>query len=128
MMFLLHVFVFFLSLLTQPGQCLTQQAPFGRKFKTYLANHVIKSTQTNNELECVMYCVRHDSCASVNYKVSGIGKGLCELNDQALQESSGKDEKTKPEFNHLYIIKKVSDFKSVIHSYCKLKYKEFEGM
>ena len=107
--FLLHVFVLikFLSVLTQPGQCLTHQAPFGRKVKTYLANHVIESTQTNNELECAMHCLRHGSCASVNYKVAGIGKGLCELNDKALHETSGRDEESQPDFNHLYIIKKV---------------------
>ena len=101
-----------LSRLTQPGQCLIQQAPFGKKGKKYLANHVIESTQTGNELECAMYCVRHGSCASVNYKVSGVGKGLCELNNKTIHEASGSDEETKFEFNHLYIIKKVSNFTS----------------
>ena len=113
-MLLSHIFVLisFLSFLTQPGHCLIQQAPFGRKVKKYLANHVIESTQTNNELECAMYCIRHGSCASANYKVSGLGKGLCELNDKTLHEVSDSDEATKPEFNHLYIIKKVSKLKS----------------
>ena len=46
----------------------------------------------------------------MNYKVSGLGKGRCEPNDKALHEVSDSDEKTKPEFNHLYIIKKVSNF------------------
>ena len=55
-----------------------------------------------------MYCVRHGWCASVNYKVSGVGKGLCELNDKTLHEASGSDEESKPEIVHLYIIKKVS--------------------
>ena len=110
-MLLSHIFVLIsiLSLLSQPGQCLTHQAPFGRKVKKYLANHVIESTQTNSVLECAMYCVRHGSCASVNYKVSGVGKGLCELNNKTLHDTSGSGEETKPEFNHLYIIKKVSN-------------------
>ena len=110
-MLLSHIFVLisFLALLTQPGQCLTHQAPFGRKVKKYLANHVIKSTQTNSDLECAIYCVRHGSCPSVNYKFSGLGKSLCELNDKALPEASGSDEESKPEFVHLYIIKKVSN-------------------
>ena len=111
MMFLSHIFVLisFLSLLTQPGQCLTHQAPFGRKVKKYLANHVIESIQTNSDLECAMHCVRYESCASVNYKVSGVGKGLCELNNKALHEVSSSYEETKPEFNHLYVIEKVSN-------------------
>ena len=56
-----------------------------------------------------MYCVRHGSCASVNYKVSGLGRGMCELNDKAIPEASGTDEESNPEFVHLYIIKKVSN-------------------
>ena len=110
-MLLSHIFVLFsfLSHLTQPGQCLTHQAPFGRKVKKYLANHVIESTKTNNDIECAMYCVRHGSCASVNYKVSGLGRGMCELNDKALHEASGTDEESNPEYVHLYIIKKVSN-------------------
>ena len=114
MMFLSHIFVLisFLSFLTQLGHCLIQQALFGRKVKKYLANHVIESTQSDNDIKCAMSCVRHGTCASVNYKVSGVGKGLCELNDKALHEASGSDEETKPEFVHLYIIKKVSQSKS----------------
>ena len=108
--FLLVIGLLFRS--TQPGQCLIQQAPFGKKVKKYLANHVIESTHTNDDLECAMYCVRHESCASVNYKVSGLGKGLCELNNKTIHEASGSDEETKFEFNHLYIIKKVRQSKS----------------
>ncbi|CAB3993405.1 Hypothetical predicted protein [Paramuricea clavata] len=44
---------------------------------------------------------------SVNYKTSGIGKGLCELNSETLQETSDAGGILhNPEFNHLYIVKK----------------------
>jgi hypothetical protein len=98
----------FVSQITQPGECLIEQAIFRRKEKTYLANHVIKTKQTETELECGMHCVEHGSCASINYKTSGIGKGLCELNSKILQEISDVDGSLhNPEFNHFYIIKKV---------------------
>jgi hypothetical protein len=98
----------FVSQLTQPGECLIKQAIFRRKEQTYLANHVIKTKQAETELECGMHCVADGSCASVNYKTSGIGKGLCELNSKTLQDASDADGNLhNPEFNHLYIIKKV---------------------
>ena len=100
----------FVSQITQPGKCSTaEQAIFRRKEHTYLANHVIKTKQAETELECGMHCVADGSCASVNYKTSGIGKGLCELNSmKTLKEASDADgSKHNPEFNHLYIIEKV---------------------
>jgi hypothetical protein len=99
----------FVSQLTQPGKCSTgREAIFRRKEQTHLANHVIKTKQAETELECCMHCVADGSCASVNFKTSGIGKGLCELNNKTLQEASDADgSKHIPEFSHLYIIKKV---------------------
>ena len=100
--------LFFISQITQPGDCSIEQAIFRRKEQTYLANHVIKTKQAETELVCGMHCVGHGSCASINYKTSRIGKGLCELNSKTLQETSDADRSMhNPEFNHLYIIKKV---------------------
>ena len=45
---------------------------------------------------------------SVNYKISGIGKALCELNNETLQENAHHDEiMNNPDFSHLYILKTV---------------------
>ncbi|CAB4021512.1 Hypothetical predicted protein, partial [Paramuricea clavata] len=97
----------FVSQITQPGECLVEQAIFHTKEQTYLANHVIQTKQAETELECNMHCVADGSCASVNYKTSGIGKGLCELNSETLEETSDADGSLhNPEFNHLYIIEK----------------------
>jgi hypothetical protein len=56
----------------------------------------------------VVYIALATDHVSVNYKTSGIGKGLCELNSKTLQEITDKDENVKnPDFNHLYIIEMV---------------------
>ena len=52
------------------------QALFRKNKQEYLANHVIATKQAATELECGLHCVRHGSCLSVNYKISGFGKGL----------------------------------------------------
>ena len=91
-----------------PQQCVCkQQALFLRIEQKYLSNHVIKIKQADSELECGIYCVADGSCASVNYKISGIGKGRCELNNRTLQEASDK-ETYNPEFTHLAVVKRVS--------------------
>ncbi|XP_028396184.1 uncharacterized protein LOC114520158 [Dendronephthya gigantea] len=95
--------LFFSSELTQLSECLTESAVFRIHAKKYLANHVIDTKQAESEFECGLHCVRKESCASVNYKISGIGKGRCELNNDAIQETSNGDEETNPEFNHLVI-------------------------
>ena len=87
----------------------SKQAWFQKQEKIYLMNHVYERKQTNSEFACSLYCVRNESCASVNYKTSGIGKGLCELNKKTTQERSEVDEKIRdPEFVHLAMIKQVS--------------------
>ena len=105
--FLSFYVLIFVSQITQPGECLIKQAVFHRKKQTYLANHVIETKQAESELQCGMHCVADGSCASVNYKTYGIGKGLCELNNKTRPETSDADKKTNPEFNHLHVIKKV---------------------
>jgi hypothetical protein len=98
----------FVSQITQPCECLVEQAIFHTKEQTYLANHVIQTKQAETELECGMHCVADESCASVNYKTSGIGKGLCDLNSKTLQDISDADGSLyNAEFNHIYIIEKV---------------------
>ncbi len=107
MCFLVCLLVITLSIskITQPGECLVKQAVFRRNEKKYLANHVLETRQAETELECGMHCVGHGSCTSVNYKTSGNGKGLCELNKKTLREISDADGSMhNPEFNHLYII------------------------
>ena len=87
----------------------SRQAWFQRKEKIYLMNHVYERKQTSNEFACSLSCVRDESCESVNYKTSGIGKGLCELNKKATQERSEVEKKIRdPEFIHLAMIKHVS--------------------
>ena len=86
----------------------SRQGMFRRVEQTYFANHVIERKQAMSERECGMYCVRYELCASSNYKISGVRKGLCELNNKTLKESSSDARVYNPEFNHLAVIKPVS--------------------
>ena len=87
----------------------SEQAIFHKNEQTYLPDHVLKTKQTGSELECGLHCVAEKSCTSINYKTSGIGKGRCELNDKAVEETSEVDEKIHhPEFDHLVVVKQVS--------------------
>ena len=110
MTFLLTVCaLIFILKIPQPGECLVRQAVFHIKKQQYLANHIIATKQANSEVDCSVHCVADGSCVSVNFKTSGIGKGRCELNDKTLKEISDADgDMQNPEFNHLYIIFKVS--------------------
>ena len=85
----------------------TKQAFFHKTEQKVLANYVIETKQADSELECGLHCVGDGSCASVNYRTSGDGKGRCELNDKTLQEIP--DEGTRdPDFTHLAIVNEVS--------------------
>ena len=101
--------VFFWIATTQPGQSLAfEQAIFKRNEQKYLANHVIETKQAGSELECGLHCIANKSCTSINYKTSGIGKG--ELNDKTVEETPDVHDKIHdPEFNHLAVIKRVSN-------------------
>ena len=79
---------------------------FRRKEGTYLADSIIKTVQTFEEIECGMLCSREISCASVNYKKFNFNQGRCELNDKLLEDPGGKKEKD-PEFVHLEIVVRV---------------------
>ena len=110
MSFLQHVLVIILiiSQIPQPSECSIRQAFVHINKSKYLANHVIETRQAKTELECGIHCLGHESCVSVNYKTSGIGKGLCELNDKALEDITDHDKiMNNHDFSHLYIIKKV---------------------
>ena len=93
--------------------CLGEQAVFRKSAQKYLENHVIETRHANTEMECSLYCLKNASCASVNYKISGIEKGLCELNNKTFEQISdyAGTMKDDPEFNHIYIIRKVQRLK-----------------
>ena len=100
------ILIFQISL---PGNCLVKQAVFKVKKQRYLANHIIATKQADSEFDCSVHCVADGSCVSVNFKTSGIGKGRCELNNKTLKEiSDANGDSQNSEFNHLYIIFKVS--------------------
>ena len=74
---------------TQPRESLAfEQAIFKRNEQKYLADHVMKKEQAESELECGSHCIADKSCTSINYKISGIGKGRCELNNKTVEETS----------------------------------------
>lgn len=53
------------------------------------------------------HCSRNEVCASVNYKISGIDKGLCELNSKTLDGMALDEITDSLEYNQLDIIKRV---------------------
>ncbi|XP_028407430.1 contactin-associated protein like 5-3-like [Dendronephthya gigantea] len=92
----------------QPGECV--QAIFRKNDGNYSRNHVIETKHAETDSECSMRCLGLGSCVSVNYKISGIGKGLCELNSEIRVQNKSNEDKISMrnhEFNHYYIIKKV---------------------
>ena len=113
--------IFITTEVPQEGVC-TEQAFFLRNEKKYLANHVIETKQAESELECGLHCVADGSCASVNYKTSGISKGRCELNCKTLGESSD-DETHDPEFTYLAVTERVSRItKRITHGSHEFKF------
>jgi hypothetical protein len=45
--------------------------------------HVIQSTSSSSDMDCLVDCTREQRCLSFNYKnKKGDGKPVCELNDQ----------------------------------------------
>jgi hypothetical protein len=82
-----------------------KQAFFQRQKAQYLPDNVIKTKFAKTELECSLYCTRLEGCLSVNYKISGVGKGLCQLNNNTISEKGGVEE---PNFVYLQIAPWVS--------------------
>ncbi|XP_028396056.1 uncharacterized protein LOC114520053 [Dendronephthya gigantea] len=60
---------------------------FRRHVGKYLENHIFRTEKAESEFECVLHCFKETGCASVNYKTSGIDKGLCELNNMTMNDS-----------------------------------------
>ena len=123
--------VFFWKAITQPGESLaSEEAIFKRNEQKYLANHVIETKQADSELECGLHCIADKSCASVNYKTFGVGKGRCELNNKTVEKTPEVDDKIHdPEFNHLVVIERVSvDFRGCYHCFGPGRYQEYESV
>ncbi|XP_028396208.1 uncharacterized skeletal organic matrix protein 5-like [Dendronephthya gigantea] len=76
----------------------------------------METKQAASEFECGLLCVQHESCASINYKTSGIGKGRCDLNNKTHQDITDDDETSNSEFNHLVIIKPRSKEPGQVYS------------
>ena len=122
--------VFFWIAITQQGGILaSDQTIFKRNEQEYLANHVIETKQADSELDCGLHCIADKSCASVNYKASGVGKGRCELNNKTVEKTPKVEDKIHdPEFNHLVVIKRVSvDFRGCYHCFRPGRYQEYMG-
>ena len=104
-----------ISKILQPGKCqIIHQAMFRKHEQKYLANHVIDKKHADTESECFMNCVGYRSCASVNFKTSGSGKGLCELNSKTLRDTSYADGSMyNPEFTHFYKVTKVKKYEYI---------------
>ena len=82
---------------------------FHKSVQKCLASHVMETTQVDSEKKCAFRCAANKSCASINYKTSGLDKGRCELNNKTVDETDDADEKIdRPEFNHLAVIARVS--------------------
>ena len=121
---------FWMAITQQAGILACKQITFKRNEQKYLANHVIEAKQAGSELDCGLHCIADKSCASVNYKTSGVGKGRCELNNKTVEKTSEVDDKIHdPEFNHLVVIKRVSvDFQGCYHYFGPDRYQEYESV
>ena len=59
---------------------------FQRRPGRYLGNYIIRSLKTEDEFDCSNSCLNEPGCVSVNLKVKGRNKSLCELNSKTLEE------------------------------------------
>ena len=59
---------------------------FQRRPGHYLGNYMIRSLKTESEFDCSYECFNKPECVSVNFKVEGKNKGLCELNSETLED------------------------------------------
>lgn len=90
-----------------------KQSYFKRKTGQYLPNKVIASKHAQSELHCAMACTALDVCLSINYKVKGVDKGLCQLNNDTVSKNLSLvfDE----ELDHLSVVKRVKYFYNSPH-------------
>ena len=100
----------------QQGECSIRKALLRVEKGKYLSNHAMETRSARSGFECGTRCFENESCASVNYKTSGVNKGLCELNLKTRQETYGLNGLmlSDPEFEHIYIIKRVRKISNYI--------------
>lgn len=80
---------------------------FHRITGRYLGDHIIETLKTKCEIECGANCLNEAECVSVNFKVTGNDKGLCELNSKTLDEIEDGGQNA-PEYIYLGIIQRVT--------------------
>ena len=51
-----------------------------------LANHVLSTVNVKSPSHCVIHCLEHPSCQSINFKIIGNPEHVCELNDKTEDE------------------------------------------
>ena len=51
-----------------------------------LANHVLSTVNVKSPSHCVIHCLGHPSCQSINFKIIGNPEHVCELNDKTEDE------------------------------------------
>ena len=91
-----------------------KQTFFHRKVGQYLPDSVITTKYAECEFECSVLCTIHKGCLSVNYKVSGLGQGLCQLNNNTISEKVGV---TDDHFVYLAIAMWVSYFSLLLKTF-----------
>ena len=101
-MFRLLTFIFLVIL--NRGRC-HNEAVFRKIKGKYLRDYVYTTMKTTNELHCTTHCSRDGSCVSVNFKISGRDRGLCELNSAKIKEAS--DGHNNKEFDYFEIVSRV---------------------
>ncbi|XP_028396188.1 uncharacterized protein LOC114520163 [Dendronephthya gigantea] len=78
----------------------TNEAVFRRRVETYLPNCVFRTKRARSESECSIYCLRHSSCFSANYKFTSPTDGICELNSKTIKDLPNED-KHNPDYVYL---------------------------
>ena len=51
-----------------------------------LVNHVLSTVNVKRPSDCVIHCLEHPSCQSINFKITGNPEHVCELNDKTEDE------------------------------------------
>ena len=82
-----------------------KESVFRRDVGSHLVNHVFRAERAKSESECGMYCLRYSTCFSVNYKIGGVVKGLCELNSKPTEKRNEKEH--NPEYIYLEKVRKT---------------------
>ena len=81
-----------------------QEVIFLKSEGVYFANRVAQIKDAASEINCCIYCMKDDSCLSVNYQTSGRNRGLCQLNAEKLKDFP-QDRIRNPDFCYFEKIK-----------------------